>query len=108
MEKKALSVILASAMVLSMTACGGGKATETTAAATEAAKTEAAAEAAAPEAAPAEVGESYTVGICQLMQHVALDAATQGFKDALTEELKQEVLTLTKRYGRFNWASVEE
>ena len=37
MKKKALSVILASAMVLSMTACGGGKAAETTAAATEAA-----------------------------------------------------------------------
>ena len=25
-----------------------------------------------------------TVGICQLVQHAALDAATQGFKDALT------------------------
>ena len=31
--------------------------------------------------------ETYTVGICQLVQHDALDAATQGFKDALTEEL---------------------
>ena len=29
--------------------------------------------------------ETYTVGICELVQHVALDAATQGFKDALTE-----------------------
>ena len=27
---------------------------------------------------------------------------------ALTAELGQEVLTLTRRYGRFNWASVEE
>ena len=25
----------------------------------------------------------YTVGICQLVEHVALDAATQGFQDAL-------------------------
>ena len=31
--------------------------------------------------------ETYNVGICQLVQHVALDAATQGFKDALTDEL---------------------
>ena len=31
--------------------------------------------------------ETYTVGICQLVQHVALDAATQGFQDALTEKL---------------------
>ena len=28
-----------------------------------------------------------TVGICQLVQHPALDAATQGFRDALKEEI---------------------
>ena len=28
-----------------------------------------------------------TVGICQLVQHEALDAATQGFKDALSEKM---------------------
>ena len=31
--------------------------------------------------------ETYTVGVCQLVQHPALDAATQGFQDALTEKL---------------------
>ena len=30
------------------------------------------------------VSETYTIGICQLVQHPALDAATQGFRDALT------------------------
>ncbi len=35
--------------------------------------------------------ETYNVGICQLVQHVALDAATQGFKDALTDELGDAV-----------------
>ncbi len=35
--------------------------------------------------------DSYTVGICQLAPHVALDAATQGFKDALTEEFGDKV-----------------
>jgi len=34
----------------------------------------------------------YKVGICQLVQHVALDAATQGFKDALTEKLGDQVV----------------
>lgn len=34
---------------------------------------------------------AYHVGICQLMQHVALDAATQGFQDALTEKLGDQV-----------------
>ena len=32
----------------------------------------------------------YTVGICQLVQHDALDAATQGFKDALVKELGED------------------
>ncbi len=32
----------------------------------------------------------YTVGICQLVQHNALDAATQGFRDALVEELGED------------------
>lgn len=35
--------------------------------------------------------ETYTVGICQLVQHDALDAATQGFMDALTEALGDAV-----------------
>lgn len=34
----------------------------------------------------------YTVGICQLVQHDALDAATKGFMDALTEELGDKVV----------------
>ncbi len=36
-------------------------------------------------------GETYKVGICQLVAHEALDAATQGFMDALTEELGDAV-----------------
>ena len=35
--------------------------------------------------------DTYTVGISQLVQHVALDAATQGFQDALTEKLGDNV-----------------
>ena len=43
-------------------------------------------------AAPAAFADdSYTVGICQLVQHPALDAATQGFKDALTKALGDKV-----------------
>lgn len=34
--------------------------------------------------------KTYTIGICQQMQHVALDAATDGFKEALIEELGEE------------------
>ena len=35
--------------------------------------------------------ESYNIGICQLVQHAALDAATQGFKDALSAKLGDQV-----------------
>lgn len=34
----------------------------------------------------------YTIGICQLVQHEALDAATLGFKEALTEKLGDKVV----------------
>ena len=36
-------------------------------------------------------GAAYQIGICQLVQHVALDAATQGFQDALTAKLGDKV-----------------
>ena len=91
---KILSMILAGTMALSMAGCGSNTA-ETTAVATEAAKTEAASESAAEttaEAAGTADGKTYNVGICQLVQHDALDAATKGFKDALTEALGDAVV----------------
>ncbi len=78
-------MLLAAMMVISMAACTG-----TAPAATEApAATAAEAVTEAPAADTA--AQSYTVGICQLVQHPALDAATQGFKDALTEALGDAV-----------------
>ena len=35
--------------------------------------------------------KTYRVGVCQLVQHVALDAATQGFMDALKDKLGDKV-----------------
>ena len=92
MKKKVLSVVLASAMVLSMTGCGSST-QETTAAATEAATqaTSQAGEEKAEAGADTASGETYVVGICQLVQHDALDAATRGVKDALTEALGEAV-----------------
>lgn len=90
--KKALALILAGLMTASMTACGSGKTAETTQAAADPAA-EKANETKADETkeeASAD-GASYKVGICQLVQHVALDAATEGFKDALTEEFGDKV-----------------
>ena len=59
--KKILAVMLAVLLLASMTACAGSG------------------------------SGKYTVGICQLVQHDALDAATKGFQDALTEALGDKV-----------------
>ena len=51
--------------------------------------------------------ETYTVGICQLVQHDALDAATQGFIDSLTEAMgdKVEILEVQNAQGDSNTCS---
>ena len=41
--------------------------------------------------AAAACASATTVGICQLVQHAALDQATQGFKDALSEKMPDVV-----------------
>lgn len=41
----------------------------------------------------------YKIGVVQLLPHVALDAATQGFEDALTEKLGKENVEFDVQYG---------
>ena len=83
--KKILAMILAAMMLLAFAACG------TTADGTSAPPSDDAAVSDAPaeeSEAPSEPAEAqYLVGICQQMTHDALDSATQGFKDALTDIL---------------------
>jgi len=67
--KKLITILCVLAMILALTACGGSEAPS----------------------APADSGAGYVVGICQLVQHPALDAATQGFKDALVDKLGSDV-----------------
>lgn len=79
--KKMLAALLAALMVLSLAACGASSApAATTAPAAAATEAPAATEAAAP-------AKVYKVGICQLVTHDALDAATKGFQDALVDAL---------------------
>ena len=58
--KKIVALTLAVLMLVSLAACGGSG------------------------------SGKYTIGICQLVQHPALDAATQGFQDALTKALGED------------------
>ena len=64
-----------------LTACGGS--------ASSAGSSSAAASVAA--SGSAADGKTFKVGICQLVQHAALDAATQGFEDALTASFGNNV-----------------
>ena len=66
--KKTIAILLTAIMLLSFAGCAGG------------------------------AGDGkYTIGICQIQKHAALDAATQGFKDALIEALGAENLTFQEK-----------
>ena len=97
--KRVLALIMTTLMLLSILAgCGAPKA-ETAAPATEAAP--------AADAAEATDAKVYNVGIIQLVTHDALDAATQGFQDALVAELGEEnvVFDLQNAAGDSNTCS---
>ena len=80
--KKLLAAGLALTMSLSLTACMGGTANSSSAASSGSESSSAAASSGSDGV--------YNIGICQQMQHVSLDEATQGFEDALTELLGEE------------------
>lgn len=93
--KKILAILLAATMLLALAACGTAADTATEPPADETAP---ASEAPASEA-PADEGdaaETYVVGICQQMTHVALDSATEGFKAALADILGEDAVTYSE------------
>lgn len=77
MRKFILAPVIIILMALVLTACGGTPSTSLPEPSTE-------------NDQPEEV-QSFNVGICQLLQHDALDAATKGFRDALTSKLGDRV-----------------
>lgn len=72
--KKVLAIILTMVMVIGLTACSSKSA------------------APSKEATATDPSKVYNVGIIQLVQHEALDAATKGFRDSLTELLGDKVI----------------
>ena len=83
--KKLICACTAALMAVSMLAGCGGQ-TSTPASEPGSGSTPASVSASQPAG-----GESYVVGVCQLAPHDALDAATQGFQDALKEALGDQV-----------------
>lgn len=72
-KRRLLAALLAGAMAFALTACGSSNEDSQN-----------------NDDSTASSSDSYTVGICQLMQHAALDAATQGFQDKLTELMEAD------------------
>ena len=68
--KKVLAAGMSAAMVLSLAACGGSSSDSGSSDSSTAAKS----------------SEKYSIGICQMLEHPALDAATEGFQDAVNEK----------------------
>lgn len=68
--KKVLAAGMSAAMVLSLAACGGSSSDSGNSDSSTAAKS----------------SEKYSIGICQMLEHPALDAATEGFQDAVNEK----------------------
>ncbi|HIX17284.1 MAG TPA: ABC transporter substrate-binding protein [Candidatus Gemmiger faecavium] len=89
--KKALSILTAACMALSLAACSGG--TDST---SQAADTSSEASASTSTAEGSASG-TYTIGICQQQPHEALDSATQGFKDALVEAFGEDGVTFDEQ-----------
>lgn len=82
--RKVMSLMMAAAMAASLAACGSS------ASAGEGSSSAAGTAETSTQQTASGDGTVYNIGICQLVQHEALDAATQGFKDALTEKLGED------------------
>ena len=74
--RRLTTALLAAVMCVSMAACGSK---------TDDTKTDGTGD--------ADGAKKYTIGVCQLMTHDALDAATQGFIDAVKDKLGEENVT---------------
>ena len=79
MKKRLIALGLTAAMAAAMVGCGSAESNEK--------------ESGTPstETTTTADGKTYNIGVCQLRQHPALDAATEGFQAALTEKLGDAV-----------------
>lgn len=75
--KKLLSLLIVAVMGFSMTACGGKDASGG--------------------GDESDAAKAFNIGICQLVEHPALDQATQGFKDALVKLLGEDGVTFDEQ-----------
>lgn len=83
--KKVTALFACAAMAASLAACGSSSSENTSSTAGD--------------------GTHYTIGICQLVQHAALDAATEGFKAAVIEGLGEANVTFDEQNAQGDTAT---
>ena len=84
--KKVLALVLVAVLLFGLAACTAKPADPD------------ASEPTATEATKAETADKkFTIGICQFMPHPALDAATKGFKEAITKEMGADKVTFNEQ-----------
>ena len=92
--RKIVAGVMGAVMMLSLTACGGNGSDNTTVNTenTTTSTVDSTGNSTKDTVANgSDTEKTYRIGICQLVQHVALDEATKGFQDALTEKLGDKV-----------------
>lgn len=72
MKKRMTAILMTMALTASMTACGGSESGDS------------------DTKAKADSDKTYQIGICQMMEHAALDEATKGFQDACKEKFGED------------------
>ncbi|MDE5598068.1 MAG: ABC transporter substrate-binding protein, partial [Lachnospiraceae bacterium] len=90
MKKKVLALFMAAAMTAGLLAGCGSEAANSAGDAGEAGTSQTESAASGDTAAS---GKVYHIGICQLLEHDALDAATKGFQDALVKLVGENNVT---------------
>lgn len=83
--KKLAAVMLAATMTLSLAACGGSSSSDSKS---------------SDNAGSSDSGKVYKIGICQQLEHEALDQATKGFEEACEEKFGKDNVTFDLQNGQ--------
>ncbi len=84
--KKIMAVLMAASVAVSLSACGGSSSSGSSDSSSDSASSDS--------------GKVYKIGICQQLEHEALDQATQGFEDACEEKFGKDNVTFDLQNGQ--------
>lgn len=81
--KKIMAVLMVASVAVSLAGCGGSSSSDSSS-----------------DSASSDSGKVYKIGICQQLEHEALDQATQGFEDACEEKFGKDNVTFDLQNGQ--------